>query len=199
MPSTSQAKPYDLVVFGASSFVGKLVTKYLLERYGAKPSTFKWALAARSREKLEDVKKELKADSLPLIIADASDEKSLKAMLTQTRVCITVVGPYTRYGEQLVRVASKNGVHLLDLTGETLWVKKVRHTHKCSICCRSYTTHTIPCGKRSWSSTIALFHLSRSSSTCNNPFFKAHSPLRAVLTVLADGGVVPQRRSTQRC
>jgi short subunit dehydrogenase-like uncharacterized protein len=117
MPSTSQAKPYDLVDFGASSFVGKLVTKYLLEHYGAKPGKFKWAIAARSREKLEAVKKELNADSLPLIIADASDEASLKEMLTQTRVCITVVGPYTRYGEQLVRVASKNGVHLLDLTG----------------------------------------------------------------------------------
>jgi short subunit dehydrogenase-like uncharacterized protein len=124
MSSTSQAKPYDLVVFGASSFVGKLVTKYVLEKYGAKPSNFKWAIAARSREKLEGVNRELKAD-LPLIIADASDEKSLEAMLSKTRVCITVVGPYTRYGEKLVKVASQTGVHLLDLTGETLYVRNV--------------------------------------------------------------------------
>jgi short subunit dehydrogenase-like uncharacterized protein len=152
MSPSSQAKPYDLVVFGASSFVGKLVTKYLLEQHGVKPSNFKWAIAARSREKLEDVKKELKADSLPLIIADASDEKSLKEMLTQTRVCITVVGPYTRYGEQLVKVASQNGVHLLDLTGETLWVKKVRHFSysfiigpKRSVCCWFSTYHASMC------------------------------------------------------
>lgn len=122
---SSQAKPYDLVVFGATSFVGKLVTKYLFEQYGAKPADFKWAMAARDEKKLDELRKELHLNEVPMLRADVTDESSLEKLCQQTRVIITVVGPYMKFGEPLVKVASRTGVHCLDLTGETPYVKKI--------------------------------------------------------------------------
>ena len=87
------AKAYDIVVFGATSFVGRLVCRYLAGLLG--PSGLKWAAAGRSIEKLEALRRVLtpECDDLPLIIADAADERSLSVMCAQTRVIISTVGP----------------------------------------------------------------------------------------------------------
>ncbi|MCG2581204.1 MAG: saccharopine dehydrogenase NADP-binding domain-containing protein [Marinobacter sp.] len=117
---------YDLVVFGATSFVGQILTRYLLEAYGVGKSV-SWAIAGRSESKLATLKKDLGGDAadLPVIIADAADEADLQAMCDQTRVIISTVGPYALYGEPLVRACVRTGTDYCDLTGEVQWIRKM--------------------------------------------------------------------------
>ncbi|WP_372982212.1 trans-acting enoyl reductase family protein [Marinobacter sediminum] len=117
---------YDLVVFGATSFVGQILTRYLLETYGL-GKTVNWAIAGRSESKLNTLKSDLgsKAKNLPVILADAADEQALQAMCAQTRVIISTVGPYALYGEPLVQACVRAGTDYCDLTGEVQWIRKM--------------------------------------------------------------------------
>lgn len=117
---------YDLVVFGATSFVGQILTRYLLETYGL-GKTVNWAIAGRSEAKLNTLKSDLgsKAKNLPVILADAADEQALQAMCAQTRVIISTVGPYALYGEPLVQACVRAGTDYCDLTGEVQWIRKM--------------------------------------------------------------------------
>ena len=117
---------YDLVVFGATSFVGQILTRYLLETYGLGKSV-NWAIAGRSETKLNKLKGDLgsQAKELPVILADASDERALQAMCAQTRVIISTVGPYALYGEPLVAACVHTGTDYCDLTGEVQWIRKM--------------------------------------------------------------------------
>lgn len=136
-------KQFDLIVFGATGFTGTLVARYLLQAPEAAidaPKTLKWALAARSASKLEDVKAILKekvpsvaadvVDAIPTVIADSGDEASLVAMVKQTKVVLSVVGPYKHYGSLLVKACAENGVHYCDLTGEVLWIEEMVHKYQ---------------------------------------------------------------------
>jgi short subunit dehydrogenase-like uncharacterized protein len=121
--------PFDLIVFGATSFVGKIVCRYLLEHYGngTEAEGLRWAVAARSKEKLGELKIELEAEGLSVkglrqVLADASDEASLRELCQQTRVVISTVGPYALYGETLVKVCAQMGTDYCDLTGEPQWI-----------------------------------------------------------------------------
>ncbi|WP_297794269.1 saccharopine dehydrogenase NADP-binding domain-containing protein [uncultured Marinobacter sp.] len=117
---------YDLVVFGATSFVGQILTRYLFETYGVGKSV-SWAIAGRSESKLGKLKEELGADAreLPTIIADAANEADLGAMCDQARVIISTVGPYALYGEPLVQACARTGTDYCDLTGEVQWIRKM--------------------------------------------------------------------------
>ncbi|WP_263078484.1 saccharopine dehydrogenase NADP-binding domain-containing protein [Endozoicomonas sp. Mp262] len=118
---------YDLVVFGATSFVGKILTRYLLEYFSNGSDNCKWAIAGRSQDKLEKLKRKLgdSAKELPILIADAKDETSLKALCNQTRVIISTVGPYALYGEPLIKACVETGTDYCDLTGEVQWIKQM--------------------------------------------------------------------------
>ncbi len=117
---------YDLVVFGATSFVGQILTRYLLETYGLGRKV-KWAIAGRSQPRLDELKASLGEDAgkLPVVIADASNDAQLTAMCEQTRVIISTVGPYALYGEPLVRACVRTGTDYCDLTGEVQWIRKM--------------------------------------------------------------------------
>jgi short subunit dehydrogenase-like uncharacterized protein len=119
------AKPYDVIVFGATSFVGLLLCRYLATQF--EPRTLNWAAAGRSIEKLERMRQSLdsKGAEIPLIVADARDENSLVAMCAQTRVVVSTVGPYTLYGEPLVKVCAERGTDYCDLTGEVQWIRRM--------------------------------------------------------------------------
>jgi short subunit dehydrogenase-like uncharacterized protein len=119
------AKPYDVVAFGATSFVGKLLCRYFVSHF--KSGELKWAAAGRSIEKLELMRRSLdKTDTeIPLIIADARDERSLAAMCAQTSVVVSTVGPYALYGEPLVKVCAELGTDYCDLTGEVQWIRRM--------------------------------------------------------------------------
>ncbi len=114
-------KPYDVIVFGATSFVGKILSRYLANQPAG---TLRWAMAARSQTKLDELSLELGID-VPLLIADASDETSLKALCGQTKVIISTVGPYALYGEPLVRACVETGTDYCDLTGEIQWASRM--------------------------------------------------------------------------
>ena len=89
------AKKFDIVVYGGSGFTGQLVAEYLASRY-AKDSDLKWAMAGRDLDKLASVRDAIGAPAgTPLIAADAGDSASLKAMIDQTRLVLTTVGPYS--------------------------------------------------------------------------------------------------------
>ena len=117
---------YDVVVYGATSFVGQILVRYLSEAYGV-DGELKWAAAGRSQRKLESVREGLgeRAAKLPLIVADAADEQALEQMCAQTRVVISTVGPYALYGEPLVRVCARGGTDYCDLTGEVQWIRRM--------------------------------------------------------------------------
>jgi short subunit dehydrogenase-like uncharacterized protein len=130
-------KNYDIVLFGATSFVGKIVCRYLLSEYTGKPEALRWAIAARSQNKLADLLKELGDEGLDVthlrtIVADSSDEKSLKVMCKQTTVLVSTVGPYALYGETLVKVCAELGIDYCDLTGETPWVARMIEKYEAS-------------------------------------------------------------------
>jgi len=116
---------YDIVVFGATSFVGELICKYMIQHFSA--DELSWALAGRSEKKLNELKTGLgeKAHDIPIIIADADDFDALAVMCGQTRVVMSTVGPYDLYGETLIRACVESGTDYCDLTGEPHWIKKM--------------------------------------------------------------------------
>ncbi|WP_282780613.1 MULTISPECIES: saccharopine dehydrogenase NADP-binding domain-containing protein [unclassified Nocardia] len=116
-------REFDLVLFGATGFVGKLTAEYLAQ---AAPAGARIALAGRSEAKLAAVRAELGAAAAdwPLVIADSSDQASLDALAARTKVVVTTVGPYLRYGLPLVQACAENGTHYADLTGEPLFIRE---------------------------------------------------------------------------
>ncbi|MEV1002167.1 saccharopine dehydrogenase NADP-binding domain-containing protein [Nonomuraea sp. NPDC050202] len=116
-------RPYDIVLFGASGFTGALTAAYLARAAG--PGT-RWALAGRDRAKLERL-----GLDVPVLTADATDAASLAALVRQTRVLATTVGPYVLRGEPLVAACADAGTHYLDLTGEQEFMDRVYvHYHE---------------------------------------------------------------------
>ncbi len=126
------APAYDLVVFGATSFVGQLLTRYLAEHLPTEAPTLRWAIAGRSASKLDTLKQSLGAlgQTLPTLIADASNETQLRAICEQTRVIVSTVGPYALYGEPLVKVCAEQGTDYCDLTGEVQWIKRMQDKYE---------------------------------------------------------------------
>lgn len=122
-----QQPAYDLVVFGATSFVGQILSRYLSDYLPDAGETLRWAIAGRSEAKLTQVREALGAagQSVPIIVADAADEAQLRALCAQTRVVVSTVGPYALYGEPLVRVCAQTGTDYCDLTGETQWIRRM--------------------------------------------------------------------------
>ncbi|MGD8861880.1 MAG: saccharopine dehydrogenase NADP-binding domain-containing protein [Myxococcales bacterium] len=117
-------RAFDVVVFGATGFTGGLVAQYLAgcEELGR----LRWALAGRSRDKLRALAAglDLPPEHAPeLLVADVGDEGSLRAMAERTRVLLTTVGPYCRYGEPVVRACAELGTDYVDLTGEPAFVR----------------------------------------------------------------------------
>ena len=120
------APPHDLVVFGATSFVGRILSRYLLEQFGARDE-LKWAIAGRSEDKLVELRRSLgmKAAKVPVIVADAAAEDALGRLCGQTRAVVSTVGPYALYGEPLVKVCAETGTDYCDLTGEVQWIRRM--------------------------------------------------------------------------
>jgi saccharopine dehydrogenase (NAD+, L-glutamate forming) len=112
-------RDHDIVVFGATGFTGALTAQYLAEN--ADPGT-RWAIAGRSRQKLEDVRSRIGQPDLALIEADIGDLDSMRRLAESTKVLITTVGPYINYGEPVVAACAAAGTDYLDLTGEPEFV-----------------------------------------------------------------------------
>lgn len=108
-------REFEIVVYGASGFTGRLVAEYIHATHPGRS----WAMAGRNLEKLDRVRAEMGLpEDVPLIEADGSDVKSIKAMVARARVVITTVGPYLKYGEPLVAACAEAGTDYVDLCGE---------------------------------------------------------------------------------
>jgi short subunit dehydrogenase-like uncharacterized protein len=121
----STEREFDVVIFGATGFTGKLVAEYFQSQYGS-DSSIKWAVAGRNERKLNDVKDELGINSdVASIIADGDDEDALSALTKRAQVVLTTVGPYQIYGEKLLSACVDNGTGYVDLCGEPAWMHQM--------------------------------------------------------------------------
>ena len=118
-------REYDIIVWGASGFTGRLVVDYMAEHQAN--SNLKWAVAGRNPQKLQQI---LAGRDIPVLTADSGDEASIIALVQQARVILTAVGPYARYGSSLVAACAKHGTHYCDLTGEVHWMREMITAHQ---------------------------------------------------------------------
>ena len=120
-----QTRDFDVIVYGATGFTGRLVAEYLVGR-----GTQRWAMAGRSRAKLEEVRDLIGAPAdTPLVAADADQPATLTAMCERTRVVLTTVGPYQLYGSALVAACAATGTAYVDLCGEPAWMRHMIDAH----------------------------------------------------------------------
>jgi short subunit dehydrogenase-like uncharacterized protein len=124
--SSGSPRTYDVVLLGATGFTGGLTADYLAA-HG--PEGLRWAIAGRSKEKLEQVRERLGVD-VDLVVVDSSDEAGLREMAAQTKVVATTVGPYLEYGAPLVAACAQEGTDYLDLTGEPEFVDRTYVDHE---------------------------------------------------------------------
>ncbi|MEX0965579.1 MAG: saccharopine dehydrogenase [Pseudohongiellaceae bacterium] len=118
-------REFDIVVFGATSFVGKILCNYLLNEYTEPNLT--WAMAARSEIRLKELKESLgpNADAIPYLLADSTDDEALHTLCEKAELIISTVGPYALYGELLVKKCCQLGTDYCDLAGEPQWIRRM--------------------------------------------------------------------------
>ena len=128
MADDGRARAHDVVVFGATGFVGRLVAAHLEARA---PADVRVALAGRSQARLAALHRGLgpRAADWALLVVDATDADAVDAMAAAGRVVATTVGPYTRHGLGVVGACARAGTDYVDLTGEVLFVRESIDTH----------------------------------------------------------------------
>jgi len=127
--SSGSPRTYDVVLLGATGFTGGLTAEYLAAHA---PDGLRWAIAGRSKEKLEEVRERLGvgAEGVDLVVVDASDEAGLRDLAASTKVVATTVGPYLEYGGPLVAACAQEGTDYVDLTGEPEFVDRMYVEHQ---------------------------------------------------------------------
>jgi short subunit dehydrogenase-like uncharacterized protein len=150
-------RTHDLILYGASSFVGRLTARYLA---GALPEGARMALGGRSETKLTALRSELgpRAASWDIVVADSSDQAAMESMAASTTAVATSVGPYARYGRELVAACARAGTHYADLTGEILFVRdSVEQLHEVAVASGARIVHS--CGYDSVPSDLGVLLL----------------------------------------
>jgi short subunit dehydrogenase-like uncharacterized protein len=124
--SNQDRRSYDIVVCGATGFTGRLVIEYLVRNY-AQGGVLRWAAAGRNAGKLQQVLSDIAGPdhAIPLIVADSDDRSSMKSLARSTRVVLTTVGPYAKFGTPLVEACVDSGTHYCDLSGEPQWIRRM--------------------------------------------------------------------------
>ncbi|MBW4661422.1 MAG: saccharopine dehydrogenase NADP-binding domain-containing protein [Drouetiella hepatica Uher 2000/2452] len=133
-------RPYDVVLYGASGFVGKQTVQYFAQQTASKP--IRWAIAGRNRQKLEAVREAIGVE-VNVLVADSQDQQAVDDIVAQTRVLLTTAGPFALYGNALVEACVRFKTHYVDITGETPWIRTLidrYHTQAASD-----GTRIIPC------------------------------------------------------
>ena len=130
MQDNKANRDLDVVVFGATSFVGEILCRHLDAQFGA-GGELNWAPAARSRAKLDRLRGSLdETAGLEFLVANAADEASLRRICERTRVVISTVGPYALHGEPLIRVCAETGTDYCDLSAEFQWIRRMIATYE---------------------------------------------------------------------
>lgn len=199
-------REFDVIVWGASGFTGRLVAEHLLSTYGAN-GTVHWAIGGRNQEKLETVRESLgkQAKNIDIVIADSHDQKSLAALAKRTRVVATTVGPYSRYGNELIAACARHGTHYCDLAGEVPWIRRMIDAHN-GTAKRSGAIIVNCCGFDSIPSDIGVWFMQREAQErFGQPLQRIHFCLRSASGGMSGGtaasmfDVAEQARKDRRC
>lgn len=186
----TDTREFDLVVFGATGFVGKLTAQYLL---GAAPAGARIALAGRSADKLAAVRDEIGAADWSLVVADSTDQESLDALAARTTAVITTVGPYLRYGMPMVAACAKAGTHYADLSGEPLFIRDAIDAHH-DEAARTGAKIVNSCGFDSVPSDLSVYQLYR-RTVSDNTGELGDTTLIATLRGGVSGGTIDSGRA----
>ncbi|MGB5286425.1 MAG: saccharopine dehydrogenase NADP-binding domain-containing protein [Polyangiales bacterium] len=124
-----RSRDFDIVLWGATGFTGRLVADYLVRNYLGGETGLRLALAGRNKQKLEGIAKEIGAPQLPILVGESFDVDSLDEIASKTEVLISTVGPYAKYGAEIVAACVRNGTDYCDLTGETHFVRAMIDAH----------------------------------------------------------------------
>ena len=116
-------RDFDLIIWGATGFTGNLVCDYINKNYNERE--LRWAIAGRNKKKILKLQQKLKIDDSRTIIADSSDKDSLVKMVKKSKVVCTTVGPYAKYGTNLVEACIEGETNYCDITGETQWIRRI--------------------------------------------------------------------------
>ena len=148
-------RDYDIIVWGATGFTGKLVTRYMETNYSQ--GNLKWAVAGRNKSKLNS----LGLSEENILIANSDDQDSIDQLVQKGRVILTAVGPYARYGSGLVQSCAKYGTHYCDLTGEVYWMRKMIEEYE-TVAKNSGAKIVHTCGFDSIPSDLGTYFLQKS-------------------------------------
>ncbi len=130
MPTSRPSqKKYDVVLYGASGFVGRQTVDYFAKHRQVKSSGLTWALAGRSADKLEAVRKASGAKQAGIVVAEAHDAAAMDTLARNAKLVLSTAGPFALYGSELVAACVRHGTHYVDITGETPWVKDMVDLH----------------------------------------------------------------------
>ena len=119
----STTKKLDLIIWGATGFTGQLVSKYISKTYSS--TDLKWGIAGRNKEKIFSIANKLNINDDRIFIADSNNIESLVKLTSKTKVICTTVGPYAKYGTNLVEACIGSGTDYCDITGETQWIRRI--------------------------------------------------------------------------
>lgn len=129
MTDSKPSRTYDVVLYGASGFVGRQTVAYFARHPQVKALGLSWAIAGRSADKLEAVRKACGAPKVGVLVAEALDSKAMDALARSANVVLSTAGPFALYGSELVAACVRHGTHYVDITGETPWVNGLIDRH----------------------------------------------------------------------
>ena len=137
----SQQRVYDVILYGASGFVGRQTAAY----FAGHGAGLRWALAGRNYDKLVAARRDAGpgAAQAGIVVADAADERALMALAGAARVVLSTAGPFALYGSKLVAACVAQRTHYVDITGETPWVRGLIDRHHAQAAAEG--TRIIPC------------------------------------------------------
>jgi short subunit dehydrogenase-like uncharacterized protein len=152
---------FDIVVWGATGFTGRLVAEKLATRFGS-GGDLRWAIGGRNQAKLDEVRSGLgsAAADIPIITGDSHDVASLEALVARTNVVCSTVGPYAMYGSELLGACVRAGTHYCDLAGEAHWIRKMMDAHEAEAA-ETGARIVHACGMDSIPSDLGVFFLQR--------------------------------------
>ena len=129
-PPKNLKKQYDVVLYGASGFVGRQTVAYFAAQPEVRSKRLRWALAGRTATKLEATRQAIPgAKKAGIVVAEAHDIQAMDALAASTRVVLSTAGPFALYGSELVAACVRHGTHYVDITGETPWVRGLIDQH----------------------------------------------------------------------
>jgi len=183
----SEQREFDLIVYGATGYTGRLVCEYLNKQYGV-DGDVNWAMAGRSQDKLALVRDEMGiSDNITLIVADAANPASVDALAARCQVVLTTVGPYQLYGSDLVRACAAAGTDYVDLCGEPAWMHEMIAAHGASAAA-SGARIVFSCGFDSIPFDLGVYFLQQAAqNTLGGPVNRVKGRVRAMQGTFSGG------------